>query len=134
MKCAECVRLGRPCVNLSWESLDQTRSKLRKELDEHEDELSELMAKILRKKKILRQADERAKQKTLHLMEEMEASGELEDCPAAAIGIAVSPSVWNSLGYINEAVGVNGNNEPIAGGLGVDPTAFVVGPLVSAGT
>lgn len=107
LKCSECVRIGRPCVNMSWSSLDRTREKLQQEIDEDEEELSRVMARLLRKKKLLRQADERAKKKALCLANEMEESGELdalEDCPAAAIGTAVSPAVWESLSWINSAL------------------------------
>ena len=86
LKCAKCVKQGKPCVNLSRESLDRTREKLRLENDEHEEELAKVMAKLMRKKKILRQADKRAKRNAECLASEMEADGELDaptDCPAA---------------------------------------------------
>lgn len=107
MKCAECVRQGKPCVNLSWESLDQTRKKLRREIDEDEEELAAVMARLMRKKKILKQADERAKRKLECMVSEMEASGEMdvpEDCPAADATVGLSPAVWSSLDFINSAI------------------------------
>jgi hypothetical protein len=120
-------------VNLSWESLDKTQENLQKEIDAHEEELASLMAKIIRKKRILRQARAKAKTKTLHLMEEMEASGEMdEDCPASSIGIGVSPAVWNSMGFINDLVGVDGAGDSTGFGLGDDP--FSADPLFAGGT
>ena len=107
LKCSECVKAGKPCVGLSWESLDKTREKLRKEIDEHEDELAEVMAKLMRKKKILRQADERAKRKAECLAAEMEESGELDapvDCPAAGATVGLSPAVWSTLGQIDDFI------------------------------
>ena len=107
LKCSECVRIGRPCANLSWEALDRTREEYQRKIDEDEEELAKIMSRLLRNKKILRQAEERAKKKALCLANEMEAAGELEveeNCPAADVGVAVSPAVWSSLNFVDEAV------------------------------
>ena len=104
MKCAECVRIGRPCVNLSWDCLDRTREECRKKIDEDEEELSRVLARLMRNKKIIRQADERAKRKAQCLAAELEAAGELEvpeDCPAADACVGLSPAVWGSLDLVN---------------------------------
>jgi len=119
MKCAECVKQGKPCVSLSWASLDQTRKKLRSEIDEDEEELAAVMARLMRKKKILRQADERAKRKLECLVSEMEAEGEIDvpqDCPAADATVGLSPAVWSSLDFINNSIGAL--DEVVAGGEG----------------
>ncbi|KAI4116200.1 MAG: hypothetical protein LQ341_007700, partial [Variospora aurantia] len=122
LKCAECVKQGKPCVGLTWESLDRTRERLRREIDEHEDELAEVMAKLMRKKKILRQADERAMRKAECLAAEMEADGELDapvDCPAADATVGLSPAVWSTLGQIDDFLGFNSSwvaPEPVTGG------------------
>ena len=42
LKCAECTRRGKPCVSLSWESLNATRDNLREELAEDEARRDEL--------------------------------------------------------------------------------------------
>ena len=63
LKCSECVRQGRPCVNLSWASLDRTREEYHKKVEADEEELQRILSRLLRKKKILRQAEERAKKK-----------------------------------------------------------------------
>lgn len=107
LKCSECVRRGKPCVGLSWSSLDKTREEYQKKVDEDEELLATVMARLLRNKKILRQAEVRAKRKAECLMEEMDNEGELEtseDCPAAASGVNLSPLVWSSLGLLDEAV------------------------------
>lgn len=118
LKCSECVRIGRPCVNLSWESLDRTRSTLEKEIEADEEELSRVMARLLRKKKLLKQANERAQRKAICLANEMEETGELDplqDCPAASIGTALSPMVWSTLGDLETLV-----NGPSVGGTVVE--------------
>lgn len=107
LRCSECVRLGRPCVNLSWESLDRTREEYQRKIDEDEEELAKLLTRLMRNKKILRQAENRAQKKAQCLTNEMEATGELdvlEDCPAANSGVAVSPAVWSSINFLDEAV------------------------------
>ena len=107
LKCAECVRQAKPCVNLSWGSLDATRKKLRREIDEDEEELAKVMARLMRKKRILRQADERARKKLECLASELEDEGELDapqDCPAADATVGLSPAVWESLGFIDSLV------------------------------
>lgn len=110
LKCAECVRKGRPCVNLSWASLDRTREEYKKKVDKSEEELVKVIARLLREKKILRQAEEKAKQKALCLFDEMDAAGELvdsdlsENCPAAAVGNAASPISWGVLGSLEDAM------------------------------
>ena len=83
-KCAECTRRGRPCVRTSWEALDRCRDKLSEEIaaDEKEREelyqkLSEIQARIERKKKIRAQAERQAQEKMRCLTQELEASGEL---------------------------------------------------------
>jgi hypothetical protein len=110
LKCAECVKQNKPCVNLSWESLDKTREEYRKKVEEDEEELSRVMARLLRHKKILQQAEERAKKKAECLFAEMDVSGELdgaEDCPAASATVGLSPLVWESLGNIDSMLGVS---------------------------
>ena len=106
LKCSECVRRGRPCVNLSWSSLDKTRDEYRKKVEEDEVLLAEVLSRLMRNKKVLRQAEERSKQKTECLMSEMEDKGELEDCPAADALVGLSPAIWSTMGFLNDSVGV----------------------------
>ena len=75
LKCAECVRVGRPCVNLSWESLDKTRVEYEKKVEEDEKLLADVIARLLRNKKILAQAKDRAAKKAECLANELEGEG-----------------------------------------------------------
>lgn len=107
LRCAECVRIGRPCVNLSWESLDRTREEYQKKIDDDEELLAQVLARLMRNKKILRQADERARKKATCLSSELEESGalaEVDNCPAADATVGLSPAVWSSLNFLDEAV------------------------------
>ncbi|KAF2741627.1 hypothetical protein M011DRAFT_472926 [Sporormia fimetaria CBS 119925] len=117
LKCAECTRLGRPCVNLSWGALDRTREEYQKKVDADEKLLAEVIARLLRNKKILKQAEERARKKVLCLASELRESGEDVDaqftappldCPAASIGIAFSPAMWETMGLLDSYVATEG--------------------------
>ena len=94
---------------MSWASLDKTREEYQAKVDADEKLLAEVIARLLRNKKILAQANERARKKALCLASEMEAEGEVVnveslDCPAASIGMAYSPMMWSTLGGIDAAV------------------------------
>ena len=67
LKCAKCTGQGKPCVLLSWASLDTSRNNLREDLvgDEVEwdtllEHLSEVQARVARKQKVLEQVEGRA--------------------------------------------------------------------------
>ena len=80
-------------------------------MEADEEELAAVLARLMRDKKILKQAEERARQKALHLEAEMEASGDLEaseDCPAADAHVGLSPAVWSSLDFVNSAIDFSG--------------------------
>ncbi len=69
-KCAECTRRGRPCVGVSWESLDRARSKLRRDIRKTNKEsaalaaqLAALTAKAARLQQTLDDTERRASQK-----------------------------------------------------------------------
>lgn len=120
LKCAECTRLGKACVNMSWASLDRTRDEYQKKVDEDEKLLAEVISRLLRNKKILKQAEDRARQKALCLASDMEAAGETEaaqefDCPAASIGMEFSPMMWATMGLLDSSVESHGT-APVAGG------------------
>ena len=83
LKCAECTHRGKPCVSLSWASLDTSHNNLHKDLVVDEAEwdtllecLSEVQASVARKRKVLEQVEGRAQKKLCCLVEEMEAEGE----------------------------------------------------------
>lgn len=98
---------------MSWESLDRTREEYQKKVDDDEKLLAEVISRLLRNKKILKQAEERARKKALCLASEMEEMGETEaaegeDCPAASISAAFSPTMWATLGLLDESVSTLG--------------------------
>ena len=83
LKCAECTRRGKPCVSLSWGSLNVARDNLREGLaaDEAErdalfEQLVKLQACVSQKRKVLEETEGRAKQKLQCLVKEMESDGE----------------------------------------------------------
>jgi hypothetical protein len=119
LKCSECTRAGRACVNLSWTSLDKTREEYRKKVDDDESLLAEVLARLIKNKKILRQAEERAKHKALCLASEMRDSGaevdavaEDFDCPAADALVGFSPTLWTTMGMLEQVT------EPFGDGTG----------------
>ena len=120
LKCAECTKAGKPCVNMSWESLDRTREEYRKKVEEDETLLATVVNRLMRNKKILKQAEERARHKALGLANEMIETGELDlaeelDCPAASIGMCTSPVTWGALGLIEESVQNHGTRTSVSG-------------------
>ena len=111
LKCFECVRTGRACVNLFWETLDKIREKYRKKIRKNKQEFARVISRLLRNKSILQQADERAKTKIRCFMEKLERSGDLErvvDCPAVSFLIRWSPAVWFFLDAICQGLGQGG--------------------------
>ena len=113
LKCAECTRKGKPCVNMSWESLDKTREEYKAKVDADEKLLAEVMLRLLRNKKILEQANERARNKAMCLASEMETDGEDVlaeniNCPAASVGMEFSPAMWSTMATIDAAVASHG--------------------------
>lgn len=111
LKCAECRKQNNPCVNLSWESLDRTREEYRKKVEDDEHLLTEVMARLLRNRKILQQADERARRKAECLASELDAEPEeLDDCPAAAATIGLSPLAWETFDSLEFQVPLNSSS------------------------
>ena len=83
LKCAKCTHQGKPCVSLSWASLDTSCNNLRKDLVGDEAEwdtllecLSKVQACVARKRKVLEQVEGRTRKKLRCLVKEMEAEGE----------------------------------------------------------
>jgi hypothetical protein len=106
LKCSECTRRGKPCVNLSWLSLDKTREEYQKKVDEDEKELARVLARLMRNKAILRQANERATKKMQCLAEGLRDEGEAvdaeaSDCPAADALVGFSPALWSTMNMVD---------------------------------
>ena len=78
-------------MNLSWQFLDTICQKLSIEIEQDKAKLSRVLARLLWKKKILRQANNRAKHKIEILLDKMEENGNLEnlvkDYPVSNIGL-----------------------------------------------
>ena len=54
LKCSECTKAGKPCVNMSWALLDKTREEYEKKVEDDEMLLATVIARLLRNKKILK--------------------------------------------------------------------------------
>ena len=98
---------------MSWASLDRTREEYQKKVDEDEKLLAEVIARLLRNKKILKQAEERARKKALCLALEIEEEGKIVlveelDCPIALISIEFSPAMWSTMDLIDSSVAGHG--------------------------
>ena len=113
-KCDKCTRRGRPCVGVSWESLDRTRLSLRKEISKAMKEMSKandalaakhaelaaLSSKVVRLQKTLDQADRRASQKADCLAAELGSDNdgtEDEIDPMSQLVDSMLPSFWDSI-------------------------------------
>ena len=110
LKCSECTCSGKPCVNMTWSSLDRTREEYKEKVQANETLLATVIPRLLRNKKVLKQANERAKRKALCMALEMINAGELEtaevvDCPL--INAFHSLSVLATLGYIKDSFAIN---------------------------
>ena len=60
--------MGKPYINISWQSLDQTREELSLKIVEDEKTLATLITRLLRNKRILKKVDTRARRKTRCLL------------------------------------------------------------------
>lgn len=97
---------------MSWASLDSSREVIQKKIDADETLLTEVMARLLRNKKLLKSVNAKAQKKTECLAAELEEIPEspvpddvfVEDCPAAAATIGLSPMVWGTLANLEEMV------------------------------
>lgn len=106
LKCAECTKIGRPCVNLSWVSLDKTREEYEQKVAADEALLAEVLARLMRNKKILQQAKDRAARKAWCLANSLRDMGDEVDaqeanCPAADALVGFSPIMWETLGSLD---------------------------------
>lgn len=122
LKCSECVRKGRPCVNMSWQSLDKTREEYQKKVDDDEKLLAEVMVRLLRNKKILNHANERATKKMMCLAGELRDSGEevdaSADCPAADALVGFSPAMWETMALVDHMASNPSSSDPVVTSAG----------------
>ena len=85
--------MGKPCINISWQSLNRTREELSSKIAEDKKTLATVIIRLLRNKKILKKADAKARRKTQCLLSEVADQETLSDCPAADALIGLSPAV-----------------------------------------
>ncbi len=124
LKCSECVRAGKPCVNMSWQSLDRTREELSSKVAEDEKVLATVITRLLRNKKILKEIDLKARRKTQCLLSEVDAEedSDLLNCPAADALVGLSPAIWSSMAMLDDFSSFNDAAES-AGSGGIDAEA-----------
>ena len=116
LKCAKCTRQGKPCVSLSWASLDTSRNNLHEDLARDEAEwdtllecLSEVQARVACKRKVLEQVEGCARKKLHCLVEEMEAEG--EDLSATVIDASTLQAELFSPAPVKTAAAGAGNSQ-----------------------
>ena len=116
LKCAECTRWRKPCVSLSWASLNTSRNNLCEDLVVDEVEwdtllecLSKVQASVACKRKVLEQVESRAQKKLRCLVEEMEAEG--EDLSATVIDASALQAKLFSPAPVNTAAAGAGSSQ-----------------------
>ena len=107
LKYLEYVRVSCLCVNLSQESLDKTRAKYKKKVEDNKKLLIEVIARILYNKKILAQAKERAAKKAKCLANKLDTKGKDVQakeisCSAVDAQVAFSLVIQSTLRYLNK--------------------------------
>jgi len=92
LKCSEWVRADKLCVNMFWFFLDRTREELFSKVAENEALLATVINRLLRNKKILKEIDQKATQKTQYLLNSVNESilSKLFNCSAVAALIETS--------------------------------------------
>ena len=123
LKCSECTRRGRPCVDMSWDSVERTKDLLKDDVRREEEAVLEMMrqllerqARLARKRKLLEQAQQRSDEQMECLIREMEAGGEdltrrtADDALAAsALEVELFPNGWP-----DPILPTSGDAEPVA--------------------
>ena len=128
IKCANCVKRGKSCVNVSWEWLDKEREKRAEEirLDKEklkvaneqvvkmmaevvrrQNEASRLLAKIDRSEKTLNRVHDKAKAKTKCLIDELDEEEQEERERKRKRGEAVSPEPLDFSSILGVSDGTN---------------------------
>ena len=109
-------------MNLSQQSLDAIRQKLSVEIEQNKAKLSYILARLLRKKKILQQANNHAKHKTEILLDKMEENSDLKNpvknCLALNIGLSLSLLVQANIDILEDTILVSEPNRTIKAFVG----------------
>jgi len=113
LKCSECVRADKACVNMSWVSLNRIRKDLFSKIAKNEAVLTIVITRLLRNKKMLKKANAKAKRKTQCLLFEIKKSNvaESSNCFAANALVEASSAIWSSLAMLNDFSNVDGISE-----------------------
>jgi hypothetical protein len=92
-------------------------------VDADESLLAEVMTRLIRNKKILQQAEERAKKKIIYLASEMRDNGEEVDAtaedfnyPSTDTLVGFSPTMWATIGMLEQVTAPYGDTIPATGG------------------
>ena len=116
LKCAECTHQGKPCVSLSWASLNTSHNNLREDLAGDEVEwdtllecLSKVQAHVACKQKVLEQVEGCTQKKLCCLVKEMEAEG--EDLLATVIDALILQAELFSPAPVKTAAAGAGNSQ-----------------------
>ena len=109
LKCSECVRVKKPCVNMSWSSLNSTREDLSIKIAADEKKLTTMITRLLRNKKILKEIDAKAKRKAQCLLSKMnEADVSMSNnCSAVNALYDLFPAIWSSFVLLNDLSNVD---------------------------
>jgi len=120
LKCSNCAKRGLKCVDTSWKSLDETRKATRAKIEEDIEELSNVLARLNRHRKVLALAESRAKEKTICLLDELDeeekaeretngglSNGEIAQANAdlssfLATADGSTPVDWSAMGFSDE--------------------------------
>ena len=109
LKCSECVRVKKSCVNMFWSFLNSTREDLNIKIAIDEKKLITMITRLLRNKKILKEIDAKAKQKTRCLLFGMnEADVSMSNnCSTTNALCDLSSVIWSSFALLNDLSNVD---------------------------
>ncbi len=104
LKCVECVRRERLCVDASWESLNRTREKLEFDLNLAKEELFKTFAKVARLRKTLKHTKSKVAKKTLFLTRELTNDNENvfdENSNSSILFVDLSSDFWQFIIFLS---------------------------------
>jgi len=109
LKCLECVRASKSCVNMSWASLNRTREDLFSKVAKNKAMLTTIITRLLRNKKMLKKVDAKAKRKTQCLLFDMKELNVTKspNCLVANALIGASFIIWSFLAMLDDLSSVD---------------------------
>ena len=104
LKCSECVRAKKSCVNMFWSSLNSIRKDFNIKIAVDEKKLTTMITRLLRNKKILKKINAKAKRKTQYLLSEMNETNVSmsNNCFATNAFCDLSSVIWSSFILLND--------------------------------